>query len=580
MKAIGRRYLSHCLGIATISALSLLAMGTHSVWAQVGDATGIADPSKAAERLSSPEITQQVAPDIRVGGAKSQAAPAGADKVKFQLSNISFSGTSVYDDAALEKIYADKIGQTISLADLYAIANDVTLKYRNDGYVLTQVVVPPQEISGGTAKLQVVEGFVQNINVRKADENAPIDMNNIQTYAAQISHGGPLNVKDLERQLLIINDLPGVTARSVLSPSQTTAGAADMDIIVDYDPIDALLSVDNFGSRYLGDVQLGAAATLNSFMGHNEAISGQVVVAPDSWYELAYGSLGYEQPIGSYGTKAHITGNVTDTDPGFDLKQFDVKGRSYLLNVGVTHPFIRSRAQNLYGRLNFDWRNVKSSNNIEDTRRDHLSVLRLGTRYEFVDTFITAGANTIDLEASKGMNIFGASEEGDANMTRSEGDPQFSKLELEIQRLQRITGSVNLLLAGRGQWASNALLSSEEFSVGGINSGRGYDPSEISGDHGVSGKVELQWKEPVAIDKSFVESYQLFGFYDIGRVWNEDATTSSQKIDSLASVGAGLRFDLPQEFDAGFAVAFPLTREPSTDNDNDPKFYLNVSKRF
>lgn len=580
MKAIGRRYLSHCLGIATISALSLFAMGTQSVWAQVGDATGIADPSKAAERLRTPEITQQAAPDIRVGGAKSQAAPAGAENVKFQLKGITFTGTSVYDDAALEKTYADKIGQTISLADLYVVANDVTLKYRNDGYVLTQVVVPPQEISGGMAKLQVVEGFVQNINVRKADENAPIDMNNIQTYAAQISHGGPLNVKDLERQLLIINDLPGVTARSVLSPSQTTAGAADMDIIVDYDPIDALLSADNFGSRYLGDVQLGAAATLNSFMGHNEAISGQVVVAPDSWYELAYGSLGYEQPIGPYGTKAHITGNVTDTEPGYDLKQFDVKGRSYLLNVGLTHPFIRSRAQNLYGRLNFDWRRVKSSNNVEDTRRDRLSVLRLGTRYEFVDTFITAGANTIDLEASKGLNIFGASDEGDANMTRSEGDPQFSKLELEIQRLQRITGSVNLLLAGRGQWASNALLSSEEFSVGGINSGRGYDPSEISGDHGVSGKVELQWKDPVALDKSFVESYQLFGFYDIGRVWNEDATTSSQKIDSLSSVGAGLRFDLPQEFDAGFAVAFPLTREPTTANDHDPKFYLNVSKRF
>ena len=159
-----------------------------------------------------------------------------------------------------------------------------------------------------------------------------------------------------------------------------------------------------------------------------------------------------------------------------------------------------------------------------------MSVLRLGTRYEFVDTLITAGANTIDLEASKGLNIFGASQEGDANMTRSEGDPQFSKLELDVQRLQRVTGSVNLLLAGRGQWSSNALLSSEEFSIGGINSGRGYDPSEISGDQGLSGKVELQWKEPVALDKSFVESYQLFGFYDIGRVWNDDATTPSQKL--------------------------------------------------
>lgn len=580
MKAIGQSHSIRRVGLATVSVVALSLGMISPVMAQVGDATGIADPSKVGERLRQPDMVPQVSPDISVGSSKQQGVPAGADKIKFTLDGISFTGASVYDDAALRAIYADKVGQTITLADLYGIANDVMLKYRNDGYILTQVVVPPQEISGGNAKLQVVEGFVQNINVRKADDAATIDMDNIQAYAAQINHGGPLNVKDLERQLLIINDLPGVTARSVLSPSQATAGAADMDIIVDYDPIDGLLSADNFGSRYLGDVQLGGAATLNSFLGNNEAISGQVVVAPDSWYELAYGSVGYEQPIGRYGTKIHFGANATDTNPGYDLEQFDVEGRSYLLNVGLTHPVIRSRSQNLYGRLNFDWRRVKSENNIEDTRRDRLSVLRLGTRYEFVDNFITAGANAIDLEASKGLNIFGASDEGDNNMTRAEGDPQFSKLELEVQRLQRVTDKVNILFAGRGQWASNALLSSEEFSIGGINSGRGFDPSEISGDHGVSGKVELQWKEPVTLDTNFVESYQLFGFYDIGRVWNEDATTSSQKRDSLASVGAGLRFDLPQEVDAGFAVAFPLTREPSTANDYDPKFYFNVSKKF
>jgi hemolysin activation/secretion protein len=564
----------------SLAGISLLALTAAPAMAQVGDATGIADPAKVGEQLRQPSMTPSVTPDIRVGDMKAQGVPAGAEKIKFTLNSLNFSGVSAYDSAQLEGMYADKIGQTITLADLYGIANQVMLRYRNDGYILTQVVVPPQEISGGNAKLQVVEGFVNNISVRKADDAAPINIADIESYAAQISTGGPLNVKDLERQLLIINDLPGVTARSVLSPSRTTAGAADMEIILDYDPVDAMLSIDNFGSRYLGDVQLGAAATLNSMLGRNEAISAQLVVAPDNWYELAYGSLRYEEPVGIYGTKMHVMASATDTEPGYDLEQFDVQGRSYLLNVGVTHPFIRSRSQNLYGRLDFDWRRVKSENNVEDTRRDRLSVLRAGGRYEFVDTFITAGANMIDLELSKGIDILGASDEGDDNMTRSEGDPQFTKLELEIQRLQRVTSNVNLLLSGRGQLASDALLSSEEFSVGGINSGRGFDPSEISGDEGISGRVELQWKDPVALDRKYVDTYQLYSFYDIGRVWNDDATTSSQKRDSLASVGGGVRFDLPQEFDAGFAVAFPLTREPQTANDYDPKFYFNLSKKF
>lgn len=357
--------------------------------------------------------------------------------------------------------------------------------------------------------------------------------------------------------------------------------AADMLIIVDYDPVDGLVGIDNFGSRYLGPVQVTGAATLNSLLGQNEAISGQLVMAPQSWYELGYAAAGYEQPVGPWGTKAHFNASITDTEPGYDLKQFDVEGRSYLLNVGATHPFIRSRTQNLYGRLNFDWRRVKSENNIEETRRDRISALRVGGRYEFIDTLIGAAANTFDAEVSKGLNIFGASDEGDDNMTRDGGDPQFTKLEVEIQRLQRLTDGVNLLVAGRGQIASDALLSSEEFSVGGVYGfGRGYDPSEITGDHGIAGKVELQWNDPVRLEPGFVDSYQLYGFYDIGRVWNEDATTNSQERDSAASVGAGVRVDLPYEIDGGFAVAFPLTREPQTAGDMDPKFYFNLSKRF
>lgn len=561
-------------------AASALIMAT-AAYAQVEQQTGIADPSRAGEEFRQPALPPSAAPDVRVNQAAPAQAPAGAEKVTFTLNGITFSGATAYSDAQLKSVFADSLGQTISLADLYAIANKLTLKYRNDGYILTQVIVPPQEIDGGVAQLQVVEGYVDQITISRADPSSPINMDNVRSYAAQINvDGGPLNARALERELLLINDLPGVSARSVLSPSATKTGAADLTIILDHDPVDGLVSLDNYGSRYLGPLQVGSAISLNSLLGQNESITAQAVVAPEDWYELAYGALGYAQPIGPYGTKVHFNANVTDTDPGFDLAQFDVKGRSYLLNVGATHPFIRSRTTNLTGRLNFDWRRVKSENNVEATRRDRLSVVRLGGRYEFIDTLVGPAANTIDLELSKGLNVFGASDEGDANMSRAAGDPQATKLEAEIQRLQRITKSVNLLLSARGQLASNALLSSEEFSVGGINSGRGYDPSEVVGDHGVSARAELQWKDPLTVDQKFVESYQVYGFYDVGRVWNEDATTASQKRDSVASAGAGLRFDLPYDVDAGVAVAFPLTREVATKDDRDPKYYFNLSKRF
>lgn len=577
MKTKGQNTFVRFAGVSSF-ALLLAVSPAH---AQLSQQTGVADPSRATESLRQPNMSADVSPAIDVKDVRPADAPAGAEKIKFTFQGINFDGVSVYTKAQLEAVYKNRLGSEQSLADVYTIANQIMLKYRNDGYILTQVVVPPQTIDDGSVTLRVVEGFVDKITLQKADDASSIDMGNIQTYAGQISKGGPLNVRDLERELLIINDLPGVTARSVLSPSPTVTGAADLLIVIDYDPIDGLVSLDNFGSRYLGPTQLGGNMTFNSWLGMNEAITAQTVLAPiNGARELAYGSLAYEQPVGPYGTKLRFFGSVTDTDPGWDLAQFKVRGHSWTLSSGLSHPFIRSRTENLTGRLLLDWRKVKSSNIIEPTREDRIVALRAGGRYEFIDMLLGVAANTVDVELSHGLNLFGTSEKRDLNLTRARGNPQFTKVEMDVQRLQRITSSVNLLVGVRGQWANGALLSSEEFGVGGINLGRGYDPSEVVGDHGIAAKVEAQWKEPIKIQSSFVDSYQLYSFYDVGTVWNDDATTRLQKRDSIASVGVGVRMDLPYDVEAGFAVAQPLTRRVQTQNDESPKYYFNISKKF
>lgn len=195
---------------------------------------------------------------------------------------------------------------------------------------------------------------------------------------------------------------------------------------------------------------------------------------------------------------------MIDTDPGYDLKQFDVRGRSYLLNVGATHPIIRSRTENLYGRLNFDYA-VKSSNDIEETRRDRLSVLRAGARYEFIDTLAGAAANTVDVELSKGLNILGASDEGDDNMTRDAADPQATKLK-RTSSVCSASPTTSTFLLARGVRLPPTLCFLPKNSAGGVYGfGAVYDPSEVTGDHGIAGKVELQWNDPYKLDPDYVD---------------------------------------------------------------------------
>lgn len=558
--------------LSAIAFSSFLLCTSNLAHAQLNQQTGVADPGRVEQRLSDERLLPQVGPQITVKELSLVEAPAGAENIRFDFGGITYDGLGTYDAADLAPMYDDMIGTEISLTDIYAIANRMTLKYRKDGYVLTQVVVPPQTIDNGIVQLQVVEGYIDSVIIQ-GGELTQNELALVQDYASQISKGGALNIEDLERNLLLINDLPGLSARSVISPSPTTAGAADIIVIPERNLFDAVVGVNNHGSRFLGPVQVTGVGILNSALGFNERITGQIVMAPDSGLELAFGSLTYDQPIGRYGTVLSVTGSATNTDPGYTLSDFDVVGNSRSFGLQVKHPIIRSRNTNMFGRIGFDYRNVKSSNNIEPTREDNIRALRAGLQAEFLDRIFGVAVNSVDLQISHGIDVFNASKENDANLTRAAGDPQFTKGNLRVQRLQRLTSSFNLVLEGRAQLSNNPLLSSEEFGLGGMGSVRGYDPSEIVGDDGIAGKAELQWN-------SASRETQIFGFIDSGTVWNQDAPNSAAKRNSLTSTGLGVRVDLPMEINAELVAAQPLNQDIQTQGERDPQFFFSLSKTF
>lgn len=560
---------------ASVAALCI-AVNTHA-YAQVESATTTADPSRVETQFQDGISVPNLGDKIEVESPILQEVPPNADEITFTLNSLQVEGVSAYQENDMRALYDDMLGETVSLADIYAISSALTNKYRNEGYILTQVIVPPQTIEGGNVRLRVIEGFVDRILVQGAEDDQSLAL--IREYASNVSKADALNVKDLERALLLIDDLPGVSARSILSPSRTTTGASDLRVIVERDHYESVLGVDNFGSRYLGPVQFTAGGALNSVLGYNEEITGQFVTATDiDEVELAYGALTYSQPINGLGTTANAFLSHSDTEPGYDLETFNVHGRSTHMGFGIEHPFVRSRTSNLTGRAGFDWRDVESKNDLEATRKDNIRAVRVGGTYEFLDTNFGVGINAVDLEISHGLDVLGASNDGDANLTRPAADPDsFTKAILEVQRLQRVTQDINLLMAARGQLANHALLSSEEFGVGGINFGRGYDPSEIIGEDGVATKFEVQWTQPVSW--TVPEDYEVYGFYDFGKVWNDDATGSDDD-ESLASAGVGMRADFVNDIKGGVAVAFPLTRDVEVYDEKQPRFYFNLSRQF
>src|SRR5690606_17839374 len=125
----------------------------------------------------------------------------------------------------------------------------------------------------------------------------------LQGYVDRIANEKPLNARKLERYLLLMNDLAGVTARAVLSPS-STPGPSDVTIVISQKPYDLFAQVDNRGSRYLGQFQFNTTARVNNAFGFNEALLLQFATAPDSWpqREMDYGGVAWVQPVSREGT--------------------------------------------------------------------------------------------------------------------------------------------------------------------------------------------------------------------------------------------------------------------------------------
>src|SRR3954463_13539121 len=175
---------------------------------------------RGRQEMPTPVHVEQAAP-----AAPTQVAPPDSAALKFVLRDITIEGATVYPPADLAATYQRFVGQEIPVAQVFAIANELTARYRRDGYTLSQVLVPAQDVTAGRVKLLAVEGYVDHIQLRGA---AKADDARLTAYGAQLRRTRPLTAAALERYLLLINDLANVSSRGTLVPSPTVPGAADL----------------------------------------------------------------------------------------------------------------------------------------------------------------------------------------------------------------------------------------------------------------------------------------------------------------------------------------------------------------
>ncbi|MBI1274477.1 BamA/TamA family outer membrane protein, partial [bacterium] len=530
------RFVKH--GIFSLLAATALAGVSMPVHAQVPPT---ADPGRQERELRT-RITPETKPVTIERKDEKQGLDIKEGGAKFTLQSVQLEGVTVFDQAKVQESYARYIGTEVTLADLQRIADAVTAFYRNEGYILSQAIVPPQRVKGGVARIQVIEGGVSNIRLEggSADQRGLV-----QSYLNQIPLRAPVKASELERYLLLAEDLPGMSARAVIQPSASEKGMADVVVVLEEKKIDGSLGIDNRGSRYLGPYLVNATAGFNNIFGLNERTQVRGVMSAEG-DELAYGEIVHDEYVGSEGTRIRLQASTTDTNPGSKLESLDIAGNSFSYAAYVTQPLLRSRQSNLFATGGFEYRNSRLSNSSSLSYVDKLRVASASLAYDMADKYF--GVNRFELGIYQGLDVLNAGETpAGITTSRVNGDEKFTKATFDATRVQPISGPWTAEVAFSGQLSADPLLASEEFGIGGPSFGRGYDPSEITGDSGAAGRLELQYND--TLSWVVVQDYQVYGFYDVGKVWNRDVQTGSgeEKTATLASTGLGVRFNGPYD---------------------------------
>jgi hemolysin activation/secretion protein len=493
--------------------------------------------------------------------------PSVASKVL--IKTVRITGNIVIGTAELEPIVQSYVGKELDLSELEKIAQTITEEYQRRGYTLARAYVPEQEVNNGAVEIAVLEGRVGQIDVT-GNKNYSTEF--IRKGFSGVVSERAIKQTTLEKSLLLLNENSDLKAKALLKAGQEPGTT---DIIVDVEdklPLHLALDYNNFGSKSVSRNRFGAELTLSKFLlieGSSLSVRGVIGSDPNA---LLYGRTSYVLPVNNYGTKLGLYASGGDFDVGQEFAELNLKGKTWGYGISLGHPFIKTRFQSLTSEFGFESKDTKQFLLGSLSSRDRIRMLRTGVTYDGSDS---TGRSFIFLSLFQGLgDAFGAMENNDPQSSRIGADNRFTKLNLDLARAQRFSDLFSLILRGSGQVSSASLVASEQFSLGGADTVRGYPQGEFLGDDAYNVSAEFR-VSPLTNN----EIAQLAFFIDHGAVSVKKPAIGQKKYNDLTGAGFGLRLSLPFDFHTRLDIGFPV-KPTKPSSGGRPAYYVQAAVKF
>ncbi|MGP8119394.1 MAG: ShlB/FhaC/HecB family hemolysin secretion/activation protein [Xanthobacteraceae bacterium] len=537
-----------------------------------GDETG----SNSASAKKRGSRSDGAKPDAaKADGDKSAAKPAApaAPAARFDIDEYRVVGADALPQIEVEEAVYPFLGPGKTADDVEKARASLEKAYHDKGYQTVNVAVPQQDATRGFVVLKVSENKVGRLRVKGSRY---FDLDNIKHKAASLQEGSLPNFNAVTKDIVSLNQWPDRRVTPALRAG-VAPGTVDVDLNVeDKLPFHGTVEINNRQSPFTTPLRTNVTLHYDDLWQRGDSATFTYQVAPQrrsdaevfSGSYLARTELDWLNIL-VYGltsaSSVATVGGINVVGPG------QVIGSRAVISLPSLGELVHTIS------IGADFKHFEQTVGLgTDAFSSPVTYVPLVASYSA--TWQGDGRLTqLNASITAGLRGIGSTP-ADFEAKRADATESFITLRADLSHTQDLPAGVQLFTKVQGQLADQPLVSSEQFSLGGQDTVRGYLESEVLGDYGAFGTVELRTPnigtllaQPAGTDKDKhetpfnpVDEWRFFAFGDAGRDYIHDPLAGQATYSNLASYGIGTRFKLVQYLNGVVLVAMPVTSQQIT----------------
>ncbi|MDJ0533190.1 MAG: ShlB/FhaC/HecB family hemolysin secretion/activation protein [Xenococcaceae cyanobacterium MO_207.B15] len=471
---------------------------------------------------------------------------APKEQTNILVEQINFEGNTVFTDSDLEALFGDIEGKEVTSEQLFELRDKLTEYYISRGYANSGAFIPPQKFADGNVKIRIVEGSFSAINItglsslsekyvksRLPTLDKPVNLKQLAKYLGRL-RSSPL-IKELNAEII-----PLSVGKNVLLLN-----------IEENNPVTAKVIFNNAYNRSIGRLGVIGSITHNNLFGWGDSLS----IRRSQTEGLGNTGGGYSVPFNKMDGRIEISFNSANIEIVEDVAEdLGIEADFTSLKLSIRQPVIFDSKQNLTLGIAFQFIDSETfvledlSFAFTEGLEDGLSRVSI---LSFTADYLRTPPGRLLFASSEfkvGLDIF------DATKTDAGIDGIFWAWQGKLEYLISFDENNNAILATRiaAQLTPDKLLPVQQFTIGGLDSVRGYLRNLGVADNGVTGTIELQ----LTLVREDWGAIAILPFVDVGTIWNNDRETAGDS--TFASTGLAIRYRLRDVFEIRGDYGFPL----------------------